>query len=478
MRFPGFIGPSYTAQSVNVDAQRCVNMFPEAHPLGTGKEGEVASLVPTPGLTLLLSLPTAPMRGAWRAANGTLFVVSGNKAYRINSDWTHTELGELNTEVGPVSISDNGIHVVFVDGLDGWVWTIADSTFNQITDPDFPGADHVAFLDGYFIFNKVDSQIFFISSINGVDFDALDFASAEASPDPLVAVLTSNQNVVLFGTQSIEVFYNSGDADFPFSRIQGAVVDTGCVAPFSIARLQDSLYWIGGDETGSGIVYRADGYNPQRISTTAIEAVLREIPTDLLAKATAYTYQQGGHLFYCLNIPTQKTTWVYDASTGLWHERAFLTLWGLNRHRAEWHAVAYGKNVVGDFENGNLYALDPNSNTDNGVPITRIRTSPHLSSGLKLVRHKSFQLDMETGVGLNGRVQGENPKVMLRWSDDGGHTWSNERMAEIGKMGKYSTRVIWRRLGLSRDRIYEVKVSDPVKVVLIGAELDLEEGVA
>lgn len=477
MRFPGFIGPSYTLQSVNVDAQRCVNLFPEVNALGTGKEKEVASLVPTPGLTLLTTLADSPVRALWRASNGTLFAVAGSKAYSISSSWVATQLGSLSTSTGPVSIADNGLHVVFVDGSYGYSWTIASSTWAQITDPNFLAATQVTFQDGYFIFSQTGTGTFFLSGLYALTFSALDRAIPEGSPDNIVGLISSNQTVVIFGDQSTEIFYDSG-ATFPFSRIQGAVVDVGCAAAFTIQKLQDSIYWVGGDSTGSGIVYKSEGYKPVRISTPAIEAVIRTLTTTQLAASTAWTYQQGGHLFYCLNLSTTNSTWVYDASTGMWHERAYLNLWSLERHRAECHAVAYGKNVVGDYESGKLYALDPEVYTDAGTPIIRTRAAPHITSGLKQVRHSSFQLDLEVGVGITGTGQGSDPKAVLRWSDDGGHTWSNEQHVSIGAIGNYKTRAIWRRLGQSRDRIYEVTISDPVKVVLIGAELELEEGVA
>jgi len=478
MRFPGFIGPSYTLQSVNVDCQRSVNIFPEINALGTGKEREVASLVPTPGLRLLATLPKEGMRGSWTASNNQFFVVYAEKFYRVESDWGYTELGSLNTSIGPVSISDNGDDVVFVDGDYGYHWKISTDTYAEITDPNFYPADQVTFQDGYFIFNKSGSQQFFISGLNAVTFDGADIASAEGSPDNLVGLISNNQNVYLFGSKSTEVFYNSGDADFPFSRIQGAVIEVGCSAPFTVAKMVGSIYFLGGDSTGFAIVYRMQGYQTQKISTPAIESVIRSLTADQISAATAYTYQQGGHLFYCLNLPGTDSTWVYDASTEFWHERTFLNLWSLERHRAQFHAIAHGENVVGDYENGKLYALDQNKYTDDGTSIVRIRTAPHFSKNLKFIRHNSFQLDMETGVGTSGTGQGVNPQVMFRWSDDGGHSWSSEHWVDAGKIGKFKTRAIIRRLGMSRDRVYEVRITDPVKVVLIGAEIEVEEGAA
>jgi hypothetical protein len=478
LRFPGFIGPSYTLQSVNVDCQRTVNLFPEMDQLGTGKEGEVAALVPTPGLELLLTLPESPVRGVWRASNGQVFAVGGGKFYSISSTWAATEIGSLQTTSGAVSIADNGLHVIVVDGTYGYTWTIASSTWAQIVSAGFYPSDLVTFQDGYFILHRKGTQVFFISGLNDITFDPLDFGTAEGSPDNLVGVMAMNQSVYLFGSQSTEVFYDSGNVDFPFERIQGAINDVGCAAPFTVAKLQNQVYFVGGDSTGSGIVYRMQNFQPERISTPAIEAVIRSIDPTTLSSARAWTYQQGGHAFFCLNLPGIDSTYCYDASTGLWHERAFLNLWSLERHRADCHAVAFGKNIVGDYQTGKIYALDPDTVTDNGTSIARIRTAPHLSKGLMNVFHSSFQLDMETGVGTDGSGQGVNPQVMLRWSDDGGHSWSNERWADAGRIGNRKTRALFRRLGASRDRVYEVRITDPVKVVLLGAELGIEPGVA
>lgn len=481
MRFPGFIGPSYTLQSVNVDCQRCVNWYPELNDLGTGKEKEPAFLAPTPGLRLFVTLATGPVRGLWQASNGQVFAVGGDKLYRVTSDGMASELGTLNTSAGPVSIADNGLHVVIVDGPNGYVWTLDPGSFAIITDPDFPGADQVTFQDGYFLFNYPGTGRFFFSGLDDVTFDGLDIATAEASPDELVGIFSSNQNVHLFGSQSVEVFNNTGDADNPFQRIQGAVVEVGTSAPFSIQKLSGGgLVWLGGDASGQGIVYKLQGYQAQRISNSSVEAVIRTRSPEEIAAARAWTYQQSGHVFYALSIPGLNSTWVHDTSTGLWHERTYLDAKEEQRHRADCHAVGFGLNLVGDYKNGKVYVLDQDSVTDNGTSIARTRAAPHITKELRRVFHTSFQLDMETGVGLDGAstVQGTNPKVMLQWSDDGGHTWSNEYWRDVGKIGKKQTRVIWRRLGSSRDRVYRIKITDPVKAVLIGAELGIEEGAA
>ena len=478
MRFQGFIGPSNEVQSVNADAQRTLNLFLEENKYGTSKEGERFILAPTPGLTLLATLATSVFRGAHTASNGTLFVVAGNKFYSVDSSWTATERGTLNTDTGPVSMADNGTYVILVDGTDGFTWNIDTSTFATISDVDFEPADTVTFQDGYFILNQSGTGFFFISGLNDVTFDALDFEGVDGRPDNVVAVISVNQNVYVFGDQSIEVYYNSGNADFPFERIQGAVISFGCLAAHSIKNLQGSIFWLGGDDTGSGVVYQMQGYQPMRVSGSSLEAKLRGVTEAQREAATAWVYQQSGHSFYCLNVPGIDSTWCYDTTTQSWHERTYLTAFGDKRHRAEVAALAYGVNVVGDYETGQLFKLDPTEYTDNTQAIARERIAPHMSASLKRLYHRSIQIDMETGVGLDGSGQGTDPLGMLSYSDDGGHTWSNEKFASLGKIGEYNKRVRFNRLGASRDRLYKFRVTEPVKIVILGAELEIEAGLS
>lgn len=478
MRFPGFVGPSYTLQSVIADCQAAVNLYPELNALGTGKEGEPALLAPTPGLRRLLTLAGSPLRALYMASNGQLFAVGGAKLYRISSSWVATELGTLNTTTGRVSIADNGSTVVLVDGTYGYVWTIGSAAFAVITSANFYAADQVTYQDGYYIFNRSGTGNFFISGLNATTFDALDIATAEAKPDNVMGVISSNQQLHVFGTQTLEVYYDSGDT-FPFTRIQGAVVSVGCGATHSIAEIPgQGLMWLGGDSTGTGIIYQLQGFQAKRVSTSAIENEIRGLTSTQIAAATAWVYQQGGHIFYILNIPGLASTWAYDVNTGMWHERSYQDLWGPERHRAECHTVAFGQNVVGDWETGKVYALDQDTYTDDAVAIKRIRRVPHVSKGMKRHFHRALTIDMEMGVGLSGSGQGTDPQVMLRWSDDGGKTWSNEHWASIGGIGEYKARAIFRRLGSARDRVYEVSITEPVKTVILGADLDLEEGAA
>lgn len=476
MRFLGFIGPSYTLKSVNVDCQRCINLYPEVNELGTGKEREVAALLGTPGLQLLATIGDGPHRGSWFGSNGVLYVVSKNKLYSVSSSWVATELGTLQTNSGQVSMADNGIHLMIVDGSYGYVLTFSGPSFVQITDEDFPGADQVTFQDGYFIFNIPGTGQFGITGLNDVTFDALDIATSEGNPDDVVAVLSDHRDLWIFNEKTIEVFFNSGNADFPFERIQGAYVEHGCAAPFSVTKMNNTVYWLGQDDHGNGMVFMASGYQPQKISTLAIDLAIQSYGD--VSDAVGYSYQENGHYFYVLNFTSANTTWVFDATTNLWHERTYNNDGVQERHRANNHAFAYSTHVVGDYQSGKLYKLSSDIYADNGVEIIARRRAPHISEGMKRLFHSKFQLDMEPGTGLDGVAQGTNPKIMLRYSDDGGHTWSNEKWTDLGKIGERKKRAIWNRLGSSRDRVYEITISDPVKRVLIGAEIDIVAGVS
>lgn len=469
-----FLGSSYVARSVNAADNRCVNLFPEAIPEG-GKEAGYFSRAP--GLRYIQSVGIGPIRGMWsHKTNGDdFYVISGTEMFKITSlGSTPIKLGNISGS-GPISIADNGTQIFIAANGPSYIYNEITGAFGQITDPDFPGAVTVQYIDGYFVFNEPDSQRLWVTSLlDGTTIDPLDFASAEGSPDGVVAVAVDHRELWVFGTDTIEVWYNAALASFPFTRIQGAFSEIGLAAAHSVAKLDNALFWLGADPRGFGIVYRNRGYSGDRISTHAVEYAIQSYTN--ISDAIAYTYQQEGHAFYVLIFPTANTTWVYDVSTGVWHERAGFHLGAFTRHRSNCHCNFANTTLVGDFENNNIYAFDLDVYADNGQVQKWLRSWRALPTGknnLKRSAQHSLQLDAEAGVGLNSG-QGSDPEVMLRWSDDGGHTWSNEHWRKMGKIGEYGYRTIWRRLGMTvklRDRVYEVSGTDPNKIALMGAEL-------
>lgn len=467
------LGSTYVARSVNAADARMVNLFPEIVP-EAGKEP--AFLQRAPGLRKLATIGDGPIRGLWEY-NGFMYVVSGNQVYKVNSSYTATLLGTVANASGPVSMVDNGTQLFIACNGPSYIYNATTNVFQQITDPDFPGAVTVGYLDGYFVFNEPNSQRIWVTSIlDGLSVDPLDFASAEGSPDGVVGIIVSHRELWVLGTNSVEVWYDAATQGFPLERIQGAFNELGCAAAYSIVKMDNGVFWLGKDARGQGIVYRANGYTGQRISTHAVEWHIQQYGN--LSDTIGYTYQQDGHSFYVLVFPSADTTWVYDVATSAWHERAGFTNGVFTRHRGNCQVFFNNEVTIGDYQNGNIYAFDLDVYADDGAIQKWLRTWRALPTGqnnLKRSAQHSLQLDCETGVGLN-LGQGSNPEVMLRWSDDGGHTWSNEHWVSIGKIGEYGRRAIWRRLGMTmkiRDRVYEVSMTDPVKIAIMGAELQI-----
>jgi hypothetical protein len=463
---------SYTAQSLKASAQRCVNLYPESNPPDAAAP---VTFYGTPGLRLHSTMPgVGPVRCLFKASNGNLYGAQGRTLYRYRDGAWHN-LATLATASGPVHAADNGLFAVFVDGsTNAPTVDLGGDKVSSMGGEGWYGADFVAYVDTYLVFNKPNSQAFYITGQLDLSLDALDFASAESFPDNVVSLLVDHREIWLFGEQTTEVFSDAGAADFPFERVNGTIMQQGCIAPHSPTRFDNSIVWLGGNDDGSGIVWRANGYTPTRISTHALENELRGYPT--LADAQGFSYQQNGHTFYVLTFPTAGKTWCYDAAVNQWHERAYRQDDGtLTRNRANCHVFYGGQHLVGDFENGNVYVLDPETYTDNGAEILRTKSFQHMVSDGKRQFFRSFELDMETGVGND---DDPDPQVWLRWSDDGGHTWSATVTMSMGKLGEYARRMNRNRLGMGRDRVFEVSTTAKTKVVLQGAFIDAVPGAA
>jgi len=500
MKFEGFIGPSYNLPDKSIDAQRLVNMYLEIVESGKGKEEQLAFFKNTAGLEKLFDVGSGPFRlihlDGLESDDGSyfqldrIFIVSGPEVYRLYYDrtagWNKLLLGTLGTSSGPVSAASSDQSygaTVFVDGSsENYVYSktgTSTETFQTFTAAGYSPvarAHQVVWIDGYFVFIVKNSNTFYVSGWNTLSVSALDFATAEGNPDSIVSVVTNNRNLWMMNKRTIEIYVNTGNADFPFERVQGGFIENGCLAAFSVAKINGVVIWLGRDEKGRGIVNAASGANHQRISTHAIEQAIKGYSD--VESATAYAYQDGGHYFYVLNFA--EATWCYDLSTKTWHERAYLNGSTLQRHRVECHAFFpyLGIHLVGDYQNGILYKFNDAKNTDNGDEIKRLRSFPHISKESKFLFHKMLHIDMKTGVGLDGDISqlGYDPKIMMRYSDDDCRTWSNTREASLGKLAKNLTRVIWRRLGKSRNRVYEISMTDPVDCIISSANIEVEVG--
>jgi len=463
----GIVGPSYSQRSVVFDAQRSINLYPVLDEMGK----EVAALYSVPGKQLFTTAGIGPIRGEFAATNGRAFAVSGVGLFEIDSAGTATNRGALDTSSGTVTIAENGTQLAICDGQKLYIFTYSSNVFAKVTDPDLPlSVGMVAYIDGYFLVNENNSGRFYISALNdGTSWAALDFATAEGSPDNLIAVVNAVGQAWLFGSQTTEIWTNTGDSLFPFRRISGAKMEVGILSPFSAVEIDNSVIWVGKDEFGQGIVYKAQGFSPVRISTTPIERLIQQATSP--ETINAYCYQEEGNTFYVLTGGGLETSLVYDLVTQQWHERAYLNPDGnFESDIGSCHMFAFGKHLVGDRRNGNIYELSMDFYSDGSDPLCRERIYTHLSDEGQRIRYNALEIGFETGVGLQSG-QGSNPLVALTLSKDGGRTWSDAYTASIGAVGKYQTKVEFRRLGVAEQMTFRIRITDPVKVAIIGSYL-------
>jgi hypothetical protein len=474
-----FVGAAYQARSKNLDAQTCINYY-----LEHGGEDSKApnALLNTPGTVQFADCGEGEGRDLYPASIDRGFAVIGSKLFEIFSDGTVTERGTLNTATGKVSSSDNGIQLMLVDGLNGYIFTFATNVFEQIVSPNFPnGARSVTYIDGYFIVPgsiQPDPGLFAISRLrDGLTWDGLEFGSAEGSPDKLITIIALNREAWALGSRSKEVFYDSENLNFPFDRIQGTFADVGCLSANTAQPLRGSLFWLGASKDGSASVWMSRGYSPLRISTFAME-----IDLDQWTDAYAWVYEKEGHAFYNLTSNLKKKTWSYDIASGKWHQRMYRN--PITGEEHEYHVVAhaymFGKNLVLSKQIGRIYELSNDVFYDDGAPIIRRRRTQHVSAnGDKLTWHSLF-LDVETGVGSpygGDSEEAKNPVIRLRYSDDNAKTFSQPLTRPMGKAGQTKMFVEFRRLGTAPvDRVWEIETSAPVKhaIVKAGAEVTSE----
>ncbi len=469
MKIP-FLGGAYTGRSSNVSPETCINLFFEK-----GVSGE--SLVGTAGSATLVTPAFAEVRGGI-AYNDLAYFVVGNTFYEVNSAGTATSRGALSTSVGFVSLAHNGVRtganqqIMIADGtIGGYVYDNTTSTLTANSDADFVAFDVVVFIDGYFLFiQSGNSDRFWITAqYDGTAVDPADFATAEGWPDHLQSVIADNREVFLFGTETLEIWYNSGDTDNTFQRFQGGFKQHGCSARFSPARYDNSVMWLSRNDRGDGlIVTLGNGYQPTVVSTPELNYQISTYKN--IDQAFAYSYQHEGHEFYVITFPGNDATWAYDASVPIdkrWARRAH-EIGGHfpSRERYNCHVFAFGKHLFGDYLNGNIYALDGSIGTFDGGRIERERTTMSISDEEDRRRLSSLQLDMEEGIG-DGNTANDD-EFWLSYSKDGGHTYSTEVMKSAGEGGQWDIRVIWRRLGQARNWIFRIRTWTTARPVLKG----------
>ena len=470
-----FAVESAQSRSLPLSAQRLVNLFTEKQPQ------EAKSPVPlfyAPGLSAFSNSGNGPVRG-YVIMQNVLYAVSGQTLYQIDSAGVATQLGTGIGGTAPVSMSCNGNQICVVNGAGGWIYdlTANNSTFTQgfqqITSTSFYPANTVIFFDGYFVFDRIGTNEYFLSALyDGTSFNGLDFASAEASPGYVTGTFQNLQLLFVFCQDHIELWYDAGAANFPFQRYTGGVINYGCISPQSIIGQDGAVFFLGADK----VFYRLQSNYPIRMSTHPMEHIIAQDPD--ITQAFCFTYVVEGHKMVVLTLPASNRTLEFDISTQKWHERESWDAGNnsLGRWRGNCAVEIYNNIYIGDAFNGNTNKLDWTVYTELGNTIRGLAFSAPLHQDRKRIFLSRFELDVQTGVGLTSG-QGSNPQIMLSWSKDGGVTFVPLQMwRSMGKVGEYLTRLRWLRMGQARQFVFSLSVTDPVPRVIISAHADIAVG--
>ena len=451
-------------KSRHVSSQRLVNMFAE---IADQPDRSIINLYPTPGLSApFVDFGETPVRGWVRSAD-LFYAVHRGTFYEVNNSGIKTIRGLINTTLGQVSMAENGVQIMIVDGLNGWIWNNSTLVFAQITDVDFPaGADVCVYSDSFFLVNNPGTGQFNKSaSFNGLSWAPLEFATAESAPDNLLSIFPHQGYLALFGENTTEGWQNVGGANFPYQRVSGAVIEWGIAAKNSIAKYDNSLMFLAKNRLGGSQVVVIENFLPRPVSGQDFQAELATYTT--VADAVAFSYFDAGHSFYHISFPSVGKSWIYDLAGEAWAEVKS----GGGRHRAELSISFLEKTLVSDYENGRVYNIGSQFDTDNGAIIEREVITKHLFDEYRTSISRLW-LDIQQATGTS---EVQDPRIVLTISRDGGNTFGPGVPGQMGRIGAYVARCFWSRLGRARDWVFKFRLTETARLVITGAFFNTDE---
>lgn len=486
------VGPSYDTNIPNFEQQRTINWYPVGdEPTMTAPRYNYI-LMPTPGITQLFDFGDFNSGRASIVYRDVAYVVLDDTFALIEEDGTPSYIDLLATTTGAVSICGAMNGILLADGTSAYFYDTVTNTFTTITDGDLPANPTACtYYDGFNILSFADSEKIYYGT-DPLSWDATHFNSANSSADYLTMCMADHEELWLFGTDTTEVWYNTGDGELPLARRPGVLLTTGCIAPNTVCVSNSNFYWLGKDRQGGYQVYTAPSYTYNANLLPNQAGIASKISSyETVSDAYAFMHRIGQHSFYVLTFPTENATWVYDVYNQQWHQRSSITTQDpfsvnyepyMKAHRAKNYFYAYGIHFVLDQYTGAIAKYDEDVYTEFDMPLIRKRRTSQLAADIvqvaeraiynnELSTYHNLVLNMLPSVG--DQIECPDPQVEVRLSSDGGFTWDTCGTRSFGIAGEYDTQVKWDILGQHRNLVFEIIVADPVKAVFLGATVDM-----
>lgn len=456
-------GASYQSRSRPLSSQRTINWYPQA----SQQTKEPFVLLPFAGL-LNKGNAVGVDRGFHRMAE-ILYQVKGASLFEISESGAHTLRGAINGADRCI-MADDGINLFIVSATGVYQYSTDTSSVTLVTDTNIVGAQSVDFINNQFLYTK--TRLTTVSNVaDGSSASGLNAIGEETEPDNMVRDFVFDEIIYRFGVRSIVAWYNSGVGSPPIEKLQGRIFQVGLGAIHSVVRTDEAMYWLGDDNR----IYRSSAGAKEAISTDPISNEIASFST--VSDAIGSTFTIGGQNFYCITFPTGNKTFILNETLGElgWAELSSGTDYA--RYQGNSFIECYGKTYVADADNGNVYTLDLDTYTNNGDSIRRERVTGSVNGDIAGAKGKRVQMSkakfiMETGTGLiNG--QGDNPRIMIEFSDDGGRTWQHGSWPKIGRLGEFTLQVEFFNLGTFYDRIFRISTSDDVNYSIYSGTIDI-----
>lgn len=471
----------YTSTSPLADAEMCRNWYPEVVESEGGKSKTI--LLPRPGLVKFASVSDKPVRGmcAFTPPNTSTeryFAVIGPKFYEFDKNGNVLRTQAVKNDGLPVTFACGQTQLLIQSADTGYVFTFATNAWLDLSTggPILGPISMVEYADGFFFALLKNSNKYQISvNLDATTWPGLQTNAVSWFEDNIRSFVVDHGELLVAGSRKSLAYYDSGSLNI-YDVSPNSRMEKGIAGALARAKLDNTVYWVQADERGQGVVVKLAGYSPQRVSTHAIENVFQAYSS--ISDCIAFPFQINGHEFLVLQFPTANATWVYDAANGFWHEWTSMVNGKEQAFLGQTHQFAFGKHLVGDRLSGTIYEMKLPTISgstwtfcdDNGTPIRRTRRSPYIAKESEWIYFSNLEIEGEFGLGpqppfRDGQGNPIDPMLMLRWSNDGTKTWSDEVQLKAGKAGQFGTRMRLFRLGRcwgTRGRVFEISTSDAV----------------